>query len=127
MPKKILVVDDEPHIVKMVSMRLKAGPYEVVTATDGGEALRKVRDESPDLVILDVMMPQPDGHEICRRIKESPEHRHIPVIFLTARSSESDREGGIRAGADGFITKPYHGKDLLGMVEALLGSKGRLG
>ena len=127
MPKKILVVDDEPHIVKMVGMRLKAGRYDVVTATDGEEALRKLEDEHPDLVILDVMMPRPDGYEVLRQIKTSPEHRHLPVILLTARGSESDRDVGIRAGADGFITKPYQGRDLLAMVEDLLASKDRLG
>ena len=113
----ILVVDDEPHVVRLVKANLEPSGYRILTAADGEQALRAVRDESPDLVILDIMLPKMDGYEDCRRIREfSP----VPVIMLTARSAEVDLVHGFDVGADDYLTKPFAANELLVRVRAVL-------
>jgi DNA-binding response OmpR family regulator len=113
----ILVVDDEPHVVRLVIANLEPSGYKILTATDGQQALQVVQDESPDLVILDIMLPKMDGYEVCRRIREfSP----VPVVMLTARSAEVDLVHGFDVGADDYMTKPFAANELLVRVRAVL-------
>ena len=120
MPHKILVVDDEPHIVMMLEARLRKNGFEVATADSGAEAMAKVKQDRPDLVVLDVMMPVMSGFEVCRMLKENPATKAIPVILLTAKSTERDQTLGISAGADAYVTKPYTPEELLGQIKELL-------
>jgi len=118
--RKILIVDDEPYILNILDFSLDAEGYAVVQAADGEEAVALARDTSPDLVIMDVMMPRSDGFEACRRLKADPETAHIPVLLLTARNSSEDRRRGEEAGADGYITKPFSPQRLLDKVQQFL-------
>ncbi len=120
MAKKILVVDDEEAIVMMVSSRLQNEGYETVSANDGESALKAVQDESPDLIVCDVMMPPPNGFQVCRMLKEDPKTKHIPIILLTAKATESDKFWGSESGADTYVTKPYNPEELLQKVKDLL-------
>lgn len=120
MPKKVMIVDDEPHIVKMIAMRLKSNGYEVVTASDGAQCLELVEKEKPDAVLLDLIMPGLTGFEVCSRLKENERTRDIPVIMLTALAQKSDIARGIEAGARFFVTKPYNPEDLLYKLKKVL-------
>jgi len=111
----VLVADDEKHIVELVSLYLRRAGYRVETALDGDETLRKVRDFRPALLVLDVMMPGPDGLEICRKVRG-----RIPVLLLTARSSDIDKIAGLRLGADDYVTKPFNPDELVARVDAVL-------
>jgi DNA-binding response OmpR family regulator len=122
MPKRILVVDDEPRVLKMLRCRLETAGYQVSTAVEGHEALQKVRDEKPDLIVLDLILPGMSGYEVCARLKGDEEFRRIPVLVLSARSQEQDAAEGKRVGADAFMTKPYDGDVLLARVSELLTS-----
>lgn len=110
MSVRVLVVDDNPANVKLLEAKLTSEYFDVVTATNGVTALELVKTASPDIVLLDVMMPNMDGFEVCRRIKAEPRTMHIPVVMVTALSDVEDRVRGLKAGADDFLTKP--GKDL---------------
>jgi two-component system, OmpR family, alkaline phosphatase synthesis response regulator PhoP len=107
MPKKILAVDDERHIVRLVEVNLQRAGYEVVTAYDGREALEKVKSENPDLVVLDVMMPYMDGFEVLKNLKADPATAEIPVIMLTAKAQDADVFRGWQSGVDCYLTKPF--------------------
>ena len=120
MGKKILVVDDEPDIVKVVQLRLKASGYDVITANDGEEGLKKVKEERPDLVVLDVMMPKLDGYKVCRLLKFDSRYRAIPILMLTARSQPEDIKLAGECGADGYHTKPLEPKAFLDKIKELL-------
>jgi two-component system alkaline phosphatase synthesis response regulator PhoP len=115
--KTVLVVDDESDIVELISYNLRKAGYGVISAADGNEALRQAAT-LPDLIILDVMMPGPDGYEVCRRIKSESATASIPVIFLTARSAEVDEVFGLEIGADDFIQKPISPRKLVARVKA---------
>ena len=118
MDKKILVVDDEPAFVRMVSNALSHNGYEVLTAGDGQEALRLLFAHNPDLVLLDVMMPRMDGWQTCSRIREVSD---IPIVIVTGeKKSESDIVFGLDYGADGYLIKPVGNKELLARVKAIL-------
>lgn len=119
--KRILAVDDEPHILKLVSFSLKAHGYEVLEASDGLSAISVAQAEKPDLVLLDVMMPGLDGIEACRRLKNDPETKDIPVVMLTAKAQAREQAVGIDSGATDYICKPFTPKDLVAQVQALLG------
>ncbi len=118
--KKILLVDDEPNIVMVVEARLKANNYEVITAANGEEALTKAREEKPDLIILDLMLPKIDGYQVCRLLKFDKNYSNIPIILLTAKGQREDREWGEKAGADAYITKPFEAAVLLGKIKELV-------
>lgn len=118
--KKILVVDDEPDIVSMLKLRLEAAGYEVLSALDGNAGYEKAKLELPDLIILDLMLPGIDGYKICRLLKFDTKYRHIPIIMLTARGQQEDRDWGEKAGADFYFTKPFDGKELLDKIKKLL-------
>jgi two-component system, OmpR family, response regulator VicR len=117
MPKKILVVDDERPIAEILKYNLEEEGFRVVLAGNGEEALQKVADESPDLVILDIMMPLKDGYTACREIRaRSP----IPIIMVTAREDEVDKVLGLELGADDYVTKPFSAREVVARVKAAL-------
>jgi DNA-binding response OmpR family regulator len=120
---KVLVVDDEVYILHILDFSLGAEGFEVITAADGEQALAKARAERPDLIVMDIMMPRLDGYETCRRLKSYPETREIPVLLLTARGREEDRQKGIDCGADDYITKPFSPNKLIRRVSGILGIK----
>lgn len=115
---RILVVDDEESLVKLVAHNLIREGCEVITALDGREAWEKIKLESPDLIILDLMLPGEDGLEICRRLRQ--EKNRTPVLMLTARDDEVDRVLGLELGADDYVTKPFSVRELIARVKALL-------
>jgi len=124
MPKKILAVDDERHIVRLVEVNLQRAGYEVVTAYDGREALEKVKSETPDLVVLDVMMPYMDGFEVLKNLKADPTTAEIPVIMLTAKAQDADVFRGWQSGVDCYLTKPFNPMELLTFVKRIFDSQG---
>lgn len=113
----ILVVDDEPHVLKLVKANLESSGYKVLTATDGEEALQTVERETPDLVVLDLMLPKLDGYTACRRIRE---FSSVPIIMLTARSAQMDLIHGFEVGADDYLIKPFSVPELLMRIQAVL-------
>lgn len=118
---RILAVDDEPHILKLVSFSLAAGGFEVIEASDGLSAIEVAAAEQPDLILLDVMMPALDGYEACRRLKENPATVGIPVVMLSAKSQKAEQEVGIAVGAADYICKPFTPKELVSRVREILG------
>ncbi len=123
MAKKILAVDDERHIVRLVQINLQKAGYEVVTATNGREALEQVGKEKPDLVVMDVMMPEMDGLEALEKMKADPEMAEIPVIMLTAKAQDADVFSGWQKGADLYLTKPFNPAELLNFVKRIFASQ----
>ena len=119
--KKILVVDDEPYLIRSLTFVLEKEGYDVSSATNGEEAMIKVRESKPDLMFLDVMMPKKNGYEVCQEVKSNPTLSDIYVIMLTAKGQEADREKGLALGADEFITKPFSPIKVVGRVKELLG------
>ncbi|HIE38973.1 MAG TPA: response regulator transcription factor [Anaerolineae bacterium] len=113
----VLVVDDEPQIIRLVRAYLEEAGFRVVIASDGQEALTVARHEKPDLVVLDVLMPRMDGLEFTRRIRRE---RDVPIIMLTARAEETDRIVGLELGADDYVTKPFSPRELVARVRAVL-------
>lgn len=122
MGKKILVVDDERHIVRLVQVNLERAGYEVVTAYDGEEALQKVREERPDLIVLDIMMPKMGGFEVMKHLKADPTTRDIPVIMLTAKAQDADVFRGWQSGVDCYLTKPFNPLELLTFIKRIFES-----
>ena len=113
----ILVADDDEHIVELVAMYLRRSGYRIEAAYDGDETLRKTRDLKPALLVLDIMMPGPDGIQVCRALRRRSD---VPIVFLTARSSDIDKIAGLRLGADDYVTKPFNPDELLARVDAVL-------
>ncbi len=120
MSARVLVVDDILPNVKLLEARLNSEYYDVLTATSGQEALDKAEAESPDIILLDIMMPGMDGFEVCRRIKENPKTTHIPVVMVTALTENEDRVRGLEAGADDFLSKPINDTALMARVRSLV-------
>jgi two-component system alkaline phosphatase synthesis response regulator PhoP/two-component system response regulator VicR len=117
--KKILAVDDERHIVRLIQVNLERAGYQVVTAFDGPEALKKVESEKPDLVVLDVMMPKMDGFEVLKRLQANPETREVPVIMLTAKAQDADVFRGWASGVSAYLTKPFNPLELITFVKRI--------
>lgn len=117
---RILLVDDEPTIVKMVGKRLEVEGFDVRVAMDGQEALQKTHTEQPDLIILDLMLPKVDGYEVCARLKRDPQYRQIPIMLFTARTQEHDRQRGMGCGADAYLCKPFKSQEMLAQIWALM-------
>ena len=117
---KIAVIEDEADILDVIEYNLSREGYKVITAGDGNEGLRRIIDEAPDLVILDLMLPGIDGLDLCRRLKSDPLTRQIPVIMVTAKGEESDIVLGLGVGADDYIPKPFSPKELVARVKAVL-------
>jgi two-component system alkaline phosphatase synthesis response regulator PhoP len=121
--KKIMAVDDERHIVRLIQVNLERSGYQVVTAFDGPEALKKVESDRPDLIVLDVMMPKMDGFEVLKRLQASPETREIPVIMLTAKAQDADVFRGWASGVSAYLTKPFNPLELLTFVKRILSGR----
>jgi DNA-binding response OmpR family regulator len=119
----VLVADDDEDIRSLVTFRLERAGYRVVTATDGEHALSLALEHSPDLAVLDVMMPRLDGYELTRRLREHEATKEMPVILLTARAQEADVERGFEVGADDYIRKPFSPQELRARVQAILGRR----
>ena len=116
----ILFVDDDPNIQRLLSRIAEKFEFKIVQALNGEEALVKIKQESVDLVLLDIMMPQMDGRDVCKRIKGDDATKDIPVIIFSARSNQSDRLLGFELGADDYITKPFHLEVLMRKIEYFL-------
>jgi DNA-binding response OmpR family regulator len=119
--KKILVVEDDPDLVELLSFNLRGCGFAVSTAGDGLDALKKARAIIPDLILLDLMLPELDGFGVCEILRREPETAKIPIIMVTAMSSQFARMAGLEAGANDYITKPFSPKQLIARVQALLG------
>ena len=117
MPRTILVVDDEPTILETLAYNLERDGYAVVTAADGAQALTAFRRDAPDLIVLDLMLPELSGTEVCRIIRRESQ---VPILMLTARDSEIDKVVGLELGADDYVTKPFSLPELQARVRALL-------
>ena len=120
MARKILVVDDEAVLVETIAYNLEQAGYQVLTAADGGSALEAARRETPDLVILNIMLPEMDGLEVCRQLRREHTTATIPIMMLTAKGDEIDKVVGLEVGADDYVTKPFGRRELLARVRALL-------
>jgi DNA-binding response OmpR family regulator len=120
--KRILIVDDEPNIVISLDYLMKRAGYEVVIAADGEAALEAVAERTPDLVILDVMLPRMNGFDVCRRLRADPRWKELKVLMLTARGRETEVAKGLGAGADAYVTKPFSTRDLVAQVTEMLGA-----
>lgn len=118
--KKILVVDDDPYILMSLEFLMKKAGYTVMIARNGSEALASIKDHQPDLILLDIMMPDVDGYSICKHVKSKKDLKHIHVIFLSAKTKESDIKKGLDLGASLYITKPFSTRDLMKQVNSLL-------
>jgi DNA-binding response OmpR family regulator len=118
--KRILIADDEPNIVAAIEFLLRQRGHEVHTAPDGGAALRIVERVVPDLVLLDVMMPQASGYEVCQSIRKRAEWQHIKIIMLSAKGRDAEVVKGLAMGADLYVTKPFSTRDLMAKIEGLL-------
>ena len=125
MPKKILIVEDDESVLKLESILLSTKGYLVYGAMNGVAALNDIAVDPPDLIILDIMLPELDGFEVCKRIKMNPETRHIPIIFLSARNTSKDIFRGKQAGCDQYITKPFKSAKFIDAIKLLL-EKGEL-
>lgn len=121
MPKtRILIVEDDPDILQLLSYNIQSAGYDVVTAMDGNAALAMVKRHSPDLLLLDLMIPGIDGFEVCKELKKRQETRNIPVIMLTAKGEEVDRIVGLELGADDYVVKPFSPRELILRIRAIL-------
>lgn len=118
--KNILVIDDEPDLIELVSYNLKKEGFKVATALSGEDGLEKIRKSSFDLLILDLMLPGIQGVEVCRMLRSNPKTESLPIIMLTAKREESDKVRGLETGADDYMTKPFGPKELIARVRALL-------
>lgn len=123
MGKKILIVEDDPTSLKFLELILGKEGYQVITASNGLEGLRKARQELPDLLVLDVMLPGFDGFEICHRLRSEPDMTKLPIVMLSAKWQESDRDAASRVGANAFLSKPVDRIVLLNKVAEFLGGK----
>lgn len=120
MSKRILIADDEPNIVAAVEFLLRRSGHEVYIARNGDEALRLVEKSSPDLVLLDVMMPVMSGYEVCKRMRDRADWNHIKIVMLSAKGRDAEVAKGISVGADLYITKPFSTRDLMSKINELL-------
>ncbi len=119
--RKILVVDDEPNVIRSLTFVLEKEGYDVSVATNGEEAMAKIQESKPKLMLLDVMMPKKNGYEVCKEVKGDSGLSDIHVIMLTAKGQQADREKGLNAGADEFMTKPFSLKTVVDKVKEILG------
>ena len=121
MKKKILLVDDEQDILTVISTRLSVMGYDVVCAADGQEALEAARRDSPDLILLDLMLPELDGDKVCRMLKSDKAYEQIPIIIFSAKASAADKKLATEAGANAFLAKPFDMKDFTDTIKKFLG------
>lgn len=124
--ERILIVEDEPNILELVAYNLEKEGWNVLKATTGDQGWASIQNELPDLVLLDLMLPGMDGMEVCRKTRENPATRGIPIIMLTAKSEEVDRVLGLETGADDYVTKPFSPRELVARIRAVLRRAERL-
>jgi two-component system phosphate regulon response regulator PhoB len=123
--ERVLIVDDDPDIVRLVSYNLSHAGYEVQTATTGRKALELIQQHPPDLIVLDLMLPDVDGMEVCRSLRQQAPSRRIPIVMLTARSEEIDRVVGFELGADDYVAKPFSPRELVLRIKSILRRVGK--
>jgi DNA-binding response OmpR family regulator len=119
--KRILIADDDPHVIRSLTFVLNKEGYDSLAATNGEEAMLKIRESKPSLMFLDVMMPRKNGYEVCQEVKGDPTLSNTYIIMLTAKGQEADRETGLSMGADEFVTKPFSLMKLADRVKQILG------
>lgn len=117
---KVLIIDDEEHIVELIRYNLENAGYDAVEAYNGVDGVKAAKNEKPTLILLDVMLPMMDGLEVCRKLRKDDTTKHIPIIMLTAKSEEIDKILGLELGADDYITKPFSVRELLARIKAVL-------
>lgn len=120
MPKKILLIEDEADQIKVLKKCLEASGYEFISAIDGTQGIKKTLQEKPDLILTDVIMPNMDGFELCRRLKQTPQTKNIPIIILTAIGIKNLEDKARACGADMAVRKPYESKELIALIKTLL-------
>jgi DNA-binding response OmpR family regulator len=120
MLNRVLVVDDEPHIAQIMKLTLESGGYEVEVAVDGAEGLKRAKEWGPDLILLDLMLPNIDGYKVCRFLKFDQKYSHIPIILISAMGETEDKELGKQVGADLYMSKPFQPDELLARVSELI-------
>lgn len=118
--RKVLIADDEPNIVTALEFLLKHAGYDVRAAANGEEALALVESYAPDLVLIDIMMPLKSGYEVCQKMRERPEWRHIKIVMVTAKGREAEVNKGMSLGADLYVTKPFSTQELIAAIDRLL-------
>jgi two-component system alkaline phosphatase synthesis response regulator PhoP len=118
--RKVLVIDDEPGIIEIVEANLEGDGFSVISASNGKEGLEKIKNEKPELVVLDVMMPEMDGWEVLRRVEQDPDTAGLPVIMLTAKAADEDYIHGLEEGAVEYITKPFYPQELVNRIKITL-------
>jgi DNA-binding response OmpR family regulator len=123
MIRRVLIVDDEPNIVTSLEFLMRGSDYEVRVALNGAEALRLADSFRPDVILLDVMMPQRSGFEVCQKIRENPVLRDVKIIMLTAKGRDAERDRGLDLGANAYVTKPFSTKELVNTVRELLSER----
>ena len=121
MAKNVLIVDDAPNIVLSLEFLMKKEGYDVLSASNGEEAMQVIAEKIPDLILLDVMMPRKDGYEVCQELRANPNWKAIKILMLTAKGRDVEREKGLALGADDYVTKPFATKELVEKVKTLLG------
>jgi two-component system, OmpR family, phosphate regulon response regulator PhoB len=121
MQHKIMVVDDDPHVIESLGAILREEDFEVISTGDGSTVLTQAQLESPSLIILDLMLPQMPGLEICKALKQNPMTQDIPIIMLTGKTKEGDKICGLEAGADDYVTKPFNPRELVLRINRSLG------
>jgi len=121
MTKRVLIADDEPNIVTSLEFLMKKCGYQVEVARNGEEALALVESFRPDLVLLDIMMPQRSGYDVCQRLRGREDWRHIKIVMLSAKGREAEVSKGLSLGADAYVTKPFSNRELIARVGELLG------
>ncbi len=118
--KIILVIDDERDLVDLLAMRLEIDGFTIMKAFNGKEALSKLKEKKPDIILLDIMMPEMNGYEVCQEIKNDSQYKNIPVIILTAKVRKEDQERGRQVGSDDFIAKPYEYSELIEKIQKFI-------
>jgi DNA-binding response OmpR family regulator len=126
MNKKVLVIEDDPSASQLMVYTLEPKGYQVITALDGLEGLKKARDEGPDLIILDIMLPGLDGYEVCQRLRREPETAGLPILMISAKARQDDKDTGINVGGDDYLTKPVKPSEILAKVQTLLAGKSKV-
>jgi len=122
MGRKVLIIDNQPGTVACIEYLLKQAGYEVATASNGEEALKSITADKPDLILMDTMLPQRNGYEVCQTIRENPRWQDIRIVFLSARTSDAEKAKGMDLGADDYVCKPFCNTELVEKVNALLES-----
>lgn len=121
MPKTIVIADDEPHVLRSLEFILKKQGYTVITASNGEEALEKVKGNAPDLVFLDIQMPKMDGNTVLKTLREDDAYQDLYIVMITAKGQETDRLNSLESGANEYVTKPYSPRKLIARVKEILG------